>query len=176
MHICEAKPEEIDAVFRIERLAFARDDEPHLVAALLRDSTARPSLSLLAYDGPKPVGHALFTRAELVGSSLSIASALLEPPAVVPRSQRQGVGPALIERGADLLATAGFRLLFVLGDPAYYTRCRFVPAIPLGLHAPYPIVPAESWMVRALAPGLLGTSEGTVAVAASRGRPEYWRE
>jgi putative acetyltransferase len=176
MRICEAKPAEIDAVVRVERLAFRRDDEPRFVAELLRDPTARPSLSLLAYDGPKPVGHALFTRAQLAGSSRNIDSALLAPLAVVPPFQRQGVGRALIERGADTLATAGVRLLFVLGEPAYYTRCRFVPAIPLGLDAPYPIVPAEAWMVRALAPGLLGITQGTVAVAASLRRPEYWRE
>lgn len=48
MRIAEATPAEIDAVLRVERLAFARDDEPRLVAALLADPTAQPSLSLLA--------------------------------------------------------------------------------------------------------------------------------
>ena len=41
---------------------------------------------------------------------------------------------------------------------------------------PYPIVPEEAWMVRSLAPNLLGTVKGTVTCAASLARPEYWRE
>ena len=135
MRIVEASPAEIDVVLRVERLAFSRDDEPHLVSALLRDQTAQPSLSLLAYEGEWPVGHILFTKVALVGSSRSVPSAILAPLAVVPESQRQGVGRALIERGASVLAGCDVQLLFVLGDPAYYTRCGFVPATPYGLHA-----------------------------------------
>ncbi|RPJ43999.1 MAG: N-acetyltransferase [Betaproteobacteria bacterium] len=176
MRIVEASPAEIDVVLCVERLAFSRDDEPHLVAALLRDQTAQPSISLLAYEADRPVGHALFTKVALVGSSPHVPSAILAPLAVVPTSQSQGVGRALIEHGASALAGAGVQLLFVLGEPAYYTRYDFVPATPYGLHAPYPIVPDEAWMVRSLAPNLLGTVKGTVTCAASLTRPEYWRE
>jgi putative acetyltransferase len=105
-----------------------------------------------------------------------IACSILAPLAVVPAFQRRGVGRALIEHGARVLAESGVKLIFVLGDPAYYTRCGFGPATPHGLRAPYPIVPEEAWMVRSLVPGLLGKVEGTVACAASLARPEYWRE
>jgi putative acetyltransferase len=176
MHIVEARPADDAVVLHIEGLAFGRDDEPRLVAALLRDPTAQPSLSLLAYEAGRPVGHVLLTRLALLGASRAVPCAILAPLAVIPRAQRQGVGRALIERGAGLLAGAGVQLLFVLGDPAYYTRCGFVPATPHGLHAPYPIVPEAAWMVRALAPGLLGSVQGTVACADSLAKPEYWRE
>lgn len=95
---------------------------------------------------------------------------------MVPESQRRGVGRALIEHGVDRLAAEGVQLVFVLGDPAYYTRCGFVPATPLGLRAPYPIEPEPAWRVRALVPDLLGAVEGTVACATTLARPEYWRE
>ena len=157
-------------------MAFARDDEPRLAAALIRDPTAQPSLSLLAYETERPVGHALFTKVTVSGDLRSIPAAILAPLAVVPASQRQGVGRALIERGASVLAGSGVQLLFVLGDPAYYARCGFVPATPYGLHAPYPIVPEEAWMIRSLAPDVLGTVSGTVTCAASLARLEYWRE
>ena len=45
MRIVEAGATEVDAVLRIERAAFARNDEATLVAALLQDPTAQPSLS-----------------------------------------------------------------------------------------------------------------------------------
>jgi putative acetyltransferase len=176
MRIVQASPAETAVILNVERLAFARDDEPRLVAALIRDPTAQPSLSLLAYEAERPVGHILFTKVTISGGLRSIPAAILAPLAVVPASQRQGVGRALIERGADELARSGVQLLFVLGDPAYYTRCGFVPAIPYGLRAPYPIVPEEAWMVRSLAPDVLGTVNGTVTCAASLARPEYWRE
>ncbi|MCL4696850.1 MAG: N-acetyltransferase [Burkholderiaceae bacterium] len=176
MRIVEASATDSDAVLSIERAAFARDDEAALVADLLRDPTAQPSLSLLAFLEDKPVGHVLFTRVVLAGASHPAPAAILAPLAVVPEYQRRGVGRALIEQGASLLAASGVQLLFVLGDPAYYARSGFVPAVPSGLRAPYPIVPEEAWRVRALAADVLGSVSGVVACAESLAKPEYWRE
>lgn len=185
MHIVEATSADTPAALDVERHAFGRDDEATLVAALLRDPTARPCLSLLAWDGGQAVGHALFTHASLTGAdpgrggvrgAHQVRAAILAPLAVVPAAQRRGVGRALIEAGAARLAAAGVQLLFVLGDPAYYTRCGFGPALPHGLHAPYPIEPAAAWRVRALAPGVLDAVQGSVACAESMAAPEYWRE
>lgn len=175
IRIATATDANLDAVLRIEREAFRQDDEANLVAALLRDPTAQPLLSLLAYDDDRPIGHVLFTRVTL-DSHPAVSCSILAPLAVIPAFQRRGVGRALIEHGARMLAESGVTLLFVLGDPSYYTRCGFGPAIPYGLRAPYPIVPEEAWMVRSLVPGVLGTVEGTFACAASLARPEYWRE
>ncbi len=176
VQIDEAGPADTADVLRVERLAFGRDDEAELVAALLRDPTARPVLSLLAREGPQAVGHVLFTRATLGGCDGHVSCAILAPLAVVPTCQRHGVGRALIEDGARRLAGRGVQLLFVLGDPGYYTRRGFEPATPCGLHPPYPVEPQAAWMVRALEPGLLRVVTGTVACAASMDRPEYWRE
>jgi len=176
VRIVEAGPADSDVMLSVERAAFARDDEADLVGALLQDPTAQPSLSLLAFDAGKPVGHVLFTKVALAGTSGDVSAAILAPLAVLPEYQRKGVGRALIERGAGMLAASGVQLLFVLGDPAYYTRCGFEPAAQHGLRAPYPIVPEEAWMVRPLAPGILGSVAGVIACAESLARPEYWRE
>jgi putative acetyltransferase len=179
MPIVEAAPADTPVALTVERHAFGRDDEAALVAALPRDPTARPCLSLLAHDGDQAVGHALFTHVSLTGRAGGAherRAAIPAPLAVVPAAQRRGAGRALIEEGAARLAAAGVQVPFVLGDPAYYTRCGFGPALPHGLHAPYPIEPAAAWMVRALAPGVPGSVEGTVACADSLAAPEYWRE
>ena len=176
LQILPAGPAELDSVLRVQRQAFAREDEAELVAALLADPTAQPSLSLLACSADQPIGHVLCTHATLAGAPHAVAAALLAPLAVVPASQGQGVGRALIAHGAGLLAARGVQLLFVLGDPAYYTRHGFEPAIPHGLIAPYPILPEAAWMVRALAPAVLGQAQGTVACATALDKPEYWRE
>jgi putative acetyltransferase len=176
MRIIEAGEADFDAVMRVEREAFGRDDEPRLVAALLRDPTAQPVVSLLAFEAGRAIGHVLLTKATLDGATRDASAAILAPLAVIPAWQRRGVGRALIEHGAGVAVAMGVRLVFVLGDPGYYTRRGFLPAFAYGLRAPYPIVPAEAWMVRPLAPDLLGTIAGTVACAVSLARPEYWRE
>jgi len=176
LQIVDASDQDRDAVMRVERDAFGRDDEPHLVDLLLRDPSARPTCSLLALDAARPVGHVLFTRATVRGAVRAVSAAIMAPLAVIPTFQRRGVGRALIEDGAARLAAAGVELVFVLGDPGYYARCGFEPALPQGLAAPYPIVPEAAWRVRALAPGVLGTIRGTVGCAAALDAPEYWRE
>ena len=122
------------------------------------------------------VGHVLFTALRLVGTAGPVGCALLAPLAVLPSRQRSGVGRGLIERGCRVLAGRGIGLVFVLGDPRYYTRCGFRPAVPLGLHAPYRIEPEEAWMVRAPGPDGLGRVRGTVECARSLAEEQYWRE
>jgi putative acetyltransferase len=176
VRIVEASPADSDALLSVERAAFARDDEPELVATLLRDPTAQPSLSLLAFIANKPVGHVLFTKVAIASASRHVPAAILAPLAVLPEFQRRGVGRALIEQGASMLTATGVQMLFVLGDPNYYTRCGFVPAAPHGLRAPYPIVPEDAWMVRPLAPNVLDSVTGVITCAESMAKPEYWRE
>lgn len=174
--IAPARAQDLDATLEIERRAFGREDEARLVAALLQDPTAQPCLSLLAFIADRPVGHVLFTALHLATTAGTIVCSILAPLAVVPERQRAGVGRALIERGAELLAARGVSLVFVLGDPAYYGRHRFEPAVPHGLLPPYTVTPEDAWRVRPLAPGVLGQHRGTLQCAAALAHPEYWRE
>lgn len=176
MQFLESSAAEVEDVLRIHRLAFQREDEAALVARLLIDPSAQPSLSLLAEMEGERVGHALFTALRLVGTAGPVGCALLAPLAVLPSNQRSGVGRGLIEHGCRVLAGRGIDLVFVLGDPRYYTRCGFRPAFPLGLRAPYPIEPEEAWMVRALGPDLPCGVHGTVECARSLAEEQYWRE
>jgi putative acetyltransferase len=176
MQFRESTAAEVDDVLRIHRLAFQRDDEAALVARLLLDPSAQPSLSLLAEAEGEQVGHVLFTALRLVGTSSPVGCALMAPLAVLPSHQRSGVGRGLIEHGCRVLAGRGIALVFVLGDPRYYTRCGFRPAIPAGLHAPFAIKPEEAWMARALCPDTLGSIHGTVQCAHSLADEQYWRE
>ena len=176
MHIAPAGERDLPVIAAVHRLAFGRDDEATLVATLLRDPTAQSCLSLLAFEAGRPIGHALFTPLSLRGASTPLACSLLAPLAVVPGAQRRGAGRALVDHAAGELIARGVGLVFVLGDPAYYTRLGFEPAAPHGLHAPYPIEPAEAWMVRPLERSLLGTVRGTLDCAAELARPELWRE
>ena len=165
-------------IVRIQRLAFGREDEAALTEEILDDPSARPLVSLLAFDDDRPVGHILFSRGRLTGPDDRVSVSILAPLAVVPEAQGQGVGARLIAAGVRHLSQAGVDLVFVLGHPDYYPRHGFQPAGPFGLKAPYAIPDrhADAWMVRALRPSVIGTVRGRVLCCDALSRPEHWRE
>lgn len=159
------------------RAAFGSDEEAGLAQDLLNDPRAQPTLSLLATQGNRAVGHILFTRA-VIGGAPELTASILAPLAVTPDAQKRGIGGKLIRHGLQFLAKTSVDLVFVRGYPEYYRRHGFQPAGRLGFAAPYPI-PAqyrEAWMVQALRPGVIGKYSGVVICAAAMDRPEYWRE
>lgn len=177
MTIREARDSEVEATLEIYRAAFGQKDESDLVQNLLRDESAQPFLSLLAFEKDMPAGHILFTNAWLEPAT-DVRCSLLAPLAVLPEYQKKGVGGALIEKGLEILTERGVGLVFVLGYPEYYTRYGFEPAGRQGLDATYPIAEknADAWMVRALQPKLLGSCQGKLICADAINRQEYWVE
>lgn len=178
LQIVESQQSDLEDILEIHRQAFGRDEEAQLVEALLADESARPTLSLLATAEQRSLGHVLFTAMSLDkgNAGLGLRAALLAPLAVRPVAQCRGVGRALIEQGAAMLAQRGLDLVFVLGDPNYYTRCGFRAARPYGLEAPYPIVPAEAWMLHPLRENVLGVVRGVLRCADSLSPRKYWQE
>jgi len=176
MLVRKATPDDRAALLGVHQLAFGQDEESELVESLLADPSAQPVLSLVADHGGTLVGHALFTRLSLLGPEQPPAASILAPLAVVPTAQRSGVGRSLIEAGCEQLAERGVQLLFVLGDPRYYTKQGFTPALPHGLLAPYTIEPQAAWMVRALGGHSLGNTRAQVRCADALAREKYWRE
>ncbi len=177
MLIREATSKELDSVLTVEREAFGEEDEAELVKNLLNDPSAKPLLSLLAFEGDEPIGHILFTTARL-DSDPEAKTSLLAPLAVIPKYQKIGVGAALIKEGLRILQESGFELVFVLGHPSYYPRCGFKPAGVQGLDAPYPIPDkdADAWMVQPLQAGAVEKYSGKLLCADALNKPEYWRE
>jgi len=178
MTIRETTHADLDDILAVERAAFGSEIEAELVRELLNDPSAQPSLSLLAFEGEKAVGHILFTRARLENADSSPSMSILAPLAVIPESQRKGIGGKLIGHGLRVLAASGVKLVFVLGHPGYYPRYGFCPAGCRGFEAPYPIPEkdADAWMVQGLVPGIIGTIKGKVLCADALDKPECWRE
>lgn len=164
------------ALQAIHAAAFGQAEEAELTLALLDAPDAQPVVSLLALGeggSAHAVGHILFSAARVGDTPATI----LAPLAVHPDAQGKGVGSALVTEGLRRLREAGCGLAFVFGDPAYYGRFGFIPARPHGLRAPHPIPEpyADAWMVLALAPDLLDSTQGTVHCAAPLDKPELWQ-
>lgn len=177
-YIRRSESADLGDILRINTEAFGQDEEAKLVRDLLEDATARPLLSLLAFEDEIPVGHILFTRVSVGDKDTTPSAAILAPLAVKPAAQGRRVGGHLIRVGLALLAEEGVELVFVLGHPAYYPRYGFRPAGVLGFEAPYPIPPehAGAWMVQELKPGVIDTIAGKVCCADALDHPELWSE
>jgi putative acetyltransferase len=135
-----------DAVREVVRRAFGEDG----VAALLDDLRANPAwldLSFVAEDGGEVVGHVSLTRAWVDDPRSVVEVLVLSPLSVRPDRQRAGVGRALVSAALAAAAEREEPLVFLEGDPRYYSLLGFVPAGPLGFTAPSPRIPERAFQV-----------------------------
>ncbi len=133
MRIRPEEPADGTAIRALLESAFGQKAEADLVERLRRDGEV--VLALTAEDDP-PVGHIVFSRLTLPESP-SVRACALAPLAVSPSHQRQGIGSALVREGLRRLAESGTDLVVVLGEPAYYGRFGFTPAMTDKLATPY---------------------------------------
>ena len=128
--------DDIESIVSMYPLAFPDEDLVPIVRDLLADPEV--AMSLVATIDEEIVGHVIFTTCAVEGSDLK--ASLLAPLAVSPVCQRQGIGSAIVDAGLQRLSESGVEIVFVLGDPAYYSRLGFVQDTQV--QPPYPL-PAE---------------------------------
>jgi len=158
-----------DRVSEIHRLAFGNDWLPRLVDDLRRSLDEQPGLSLVAVtDSDEVAAHLMFTRNLLDAPQRLVEVQVLSPVGVHPDHQRRGVGSALIRHGLDLVPRLGVPLVFLEGDPAYYSRFGFVAGGPLGFRRPSTRIPAPGFQVLPL-PAYESWMTGTLVY-----RQEFW--
>nr|WRX36698.1 hypothetical protein [uncultured bacterium] len=169
------------AILAVHMNAFGMGDGEviaKLVDEMLDDASGEPMLSLVAETDVELVGHLLFTSARIEPDHGQVSARILAPLAVVQNRQRQGIGGRLIQAGIRQLEELGVDLVFVLGDPDFYSRFGFKPAGVQGLQATYPIAAqnAGAWMVTELTPGTIKNCKGTVRCSTALDQPKYWIE
>jgi putative acetyltransferase len=155
------RPEEdsdLEAVRRVHRLAFGRDDEARLVDALRAQGYAR--LALVAQMDREVVGHILFSALPIITPSGTVPGLALAPLAVLPEFQRQGIGSGLVRRGLEACRDQGERIVIVLGHPDYYPRFGFSATLARRLQSPFG--DTDSFMALELTPGALAQVSGAV--------------
>jgi putative acetyltransferase len=151
------------AVREVQRAAFG-GEHGEVVANLvddLRELVARgEGLSLVAEERGEIVGHAMFTQSLLDAPKRLVPVQVLSPIGVLPQWQKQGVGTALIRRGAELLSERDVPLVFLEGSPVYYSRHGFEAAEGLGFRKPSLRIPDAAFQVlrlEAYEPWMTGT-------------------
>ena len=102
----------------VNQRAFGRTEEADIVDKL-RQSCPN-AISMVAISEDKIVGHILFTPVMLQTKETIITGMGLAPMAVLPESQRQGVGSQLVKAGLHVVKKAKHPFIIVLGHPTYY--------------------------------------------------------
>jgi putative acetyltransferase len=116
--------------------AFGGSTEADLIDRLRADGEL--VLALVAERANAAIaGYVAFPRLWIESAGLRLAATGLAPLAVAPDIQGHGAGSILVRRGIALLAQRGEQLVFVLGDPGYYTRFGFDAAAASRFKSPY---------------------------------------
>lgn len=145
----------------IHRRAFGGDhgeSVADLVDALRRDDLT--VASFVAEEADRVVGHVMFSRCLLDAPRQLVEVASLSPLAVAPEWQHRGTGSALVRHGLRALDDRGVPLVFLEGDPRYYSRLGFAAASERGFRKPSLRIPDAAFQVVTLTayePWMTGT-------------------
>lgn len=136
MEIRPARAGEEEAILAVVDAAFADDtrdagEERGIVRRTWAAAPTRRVIELVADDAGVIVAHLQAAPGRIDGRECPVAG--LAPVCVAPGAQGHGVGSALVRALIGAARQAGWPLLVVLGDPAYYGRFGFEPASRYGL-------------------------------------------
>lgn len=151
MDIRAEQPEDTAAIGDVVIAAFGRPDEARLVDELRTDGDI--AASLVAVLDSKIIGHVLLSKMQAPFHAVALA-----PLAVHPAYQGQRVGGALMRTAIARARLLGAEAIFVLGDPAYYSRFGFHVEAASGFTSPYA---GPHLMVLAMS-GTLPVSKGEI--------------
>ena len=146
---------------QIIRLAYGRESEVVLTASLRETAEFNPELSIVADQGGKIIGYALYSAATVVTAAGPQRALALATIAVLPECQKQGIGERLVRHGLERCRTRGVELVFAIGQPQYFSRFGFRPADPLGMQCELPLRPGDFQAID-LSGRLLGSIRGQV--------------
>ncbi len=153
------QPEDLAHIHLVNQQAFTQEAEALLVDKLR--ARGKAVFSLVAFAGPRLVGHVLFSPVHHASHPEAIHALGLGPMAVLPEFQKRGIGTLLVEAGLAECRKAQYDFVVVLGHPEYYPRFGFVPASRYGIKCEYP-VPDEVFMLIELRAGALQGRHGIV--------------
>lgn len=162
MELREERPDDRQSVREMQVRAFG--DHGVVVADLvdsLRDTiTPVAGLSLVAEQDGQIAGHVMFTRSLLDAPRRLVDVQVLSPLGVMPEQQKRGIGSALVRHGLEVLGERAVPLVFLEGDPRYYSRFGFAPGGTQGFRKPSLRIPDNAFQairLPAYRPWMTGT-------------------
>ena len=105
--------------------------DEHFVLHNLRSSlNFLPELDFVAERNGMIVGNIVYSKCKVVSDAGKEQEVLtFGPVSVLPAYQGQGIGNLLVRHTLELAKQMGFKAVIIFGDPAYYQRFGFEPAL-----------------------------------------------
>lgn len=136
-----------DAAVRIVvTRAFGDDGQGAALAEALR-ARADAGAALVAIDGGHVVGHVQLSISWVDAPDRLVEVLTLSPLTVTPTSQSRGIGGQLLAAATDRARQMSAPLLFLEGDPGYYSRHGWRAAAGLGFTPPSARIPPAAFQV-----------------------------
>jgi len=165
-----------DDIHSVHWSAFAADERAlvsELAVNLLSEQTTPKTISLVAESEGNIVGHVAFSPVTLENDK-SFRGYILAPLGVKPDYQQQGIGSTLIESGIQQLSTMDVNILFVYGDPNYYSKFGFSVDAAAVYTPPYELHYPLGWQGLVLNESSTGRSSAKLVCVTSLNNPMLW--
>ena len=147
MNIRIATKQDYDDIQKVHLCAFP-EGEGDIVAKLATDllsgKTTPQTISLVAETDGVVVGHVAFSPL-VIDYNEKLPGYILAPLGVKPDYQKCRIGSKLIEYGMQQLSVMGVNVVFVYGDPGYYSRFGFHAEAASQYTAPYKLQCPFGW-------------------------------
>jgi putative acetyltransferase len=141
------RTEDASRVRRVLTAAFKDDGRVAALATALRRRRDRGA-ALVAVDGDsRIVGHTQLSVAWVDALERLVEVLVLSPLAVAPTHQSHGIGSQLLTAAKEEAQRLSAPLLFLEGDPGYYSTRGWRPAGELGFTPPSARIPAPAFQV-----------------------------
>ena len=176
MHIRLATSLDRDDVFNVHWSAFAegeREIVSKLAVNLLSEESTPRTISLVAETEGIIVGHVAFSPVT-IDNNEGTQGYILASLGVKPDHQKCRIGSKLINSGMQQLSITGVDILFVYGDPEYYSQFGFSVDAAEGYIPPYKLEYPFGWQAVALSECGTGKSPVKIACVTSLCDPTLW--
>jgi len=144
-----------------------------LAINLLSERTTPQTISLVAETEGAVVGHVAFSPV-IIDNNENLQGYILAPLGVKPDYQKRRIGSKLIESGMQQLLKTGVNILFVYGDPEYYSSFGFSADVADRYTPPYKLQYPFGWQAIALNEGIFTDSAVKISCVAPLSDPELW--
>jgi putative acetyltransferase len=175
MQIRAATPDDAAGIRKVYLQAFD-DSEARLVSDfavnLLHAHHPVKIISLVAMENHEIVGHVAFSPvfAESTNQHLGY---ILAPLAVAPEFQNRKIGSSLVRHGLDTISILGSFMVFVYGDPRYYSRFGFQTDLAKTFIPPHTLQFPEAWQALQLNSAILPEG-GKITCVDALNDPGLW--
>ena len=176
MNIRIATSQDRDDVQKVYVCAFPegeRDIVAKLAIDLLSEKTTPQTISLVAETDAAVIGHVSFSPVT-INNNQNFQGYILAPLGVKPNCQKRRIGSQLVEYGMQRLSCTGIHVVFVYGDPTYYSRFGFSPDAARQYTTPYKLHYPFGWQAIVLKECAIEKSPVTITCVSSLSDPVLW--